>query len=570
VQASASREAEEIMALDALVVGAGPVGLVMAAELRRHGLSCRIIDKGEGPSIWSKAQIVHARTLECFQDMGVVDEALAKGRQVFGAQIMTPELEKIARVSLGGIESPFPFFLSLSQRETEIMLAGHLERTYGVRVERNVTLEVFSQDADGVLVKLVHLDGSTEELRVPWLLGCDGSHSTVRKTLGLPFEGFTYDARIIQADVHVDLPVKVHDDEIAVFLGPNGMLGFFPLPGDHRYRLLSFLEPGDERPVELESFKALLAERGPAGAKLSDPKWMIDFKIHCRLVARYRVGRVFVAGDAAHIHSPAGGQGMNMGIQDSYNLAWKLALVHRGKAKDILLDSYEAERRPIAEATLRTTDTGTKGFAAVMSLKNPIAMSIRNHFMSFVTSLELVKGRTGRAMSQIEIGYPKSPIVGQDQVSLWSVRVGGSGESPGLSDWIHFGDGPAPGVRVPDVPIGDKSMFEILRGNRHTLLCFDGAAATEEGYQRLGKILEHAKARLGDGVAAYVVVPNSTRPEALGPDVPVLFDPEWALHRGFGARSECLYLIRPDGYVAYRCQPADEHRFSAYLDRVFV
>ncbi len=558
------------MAIDALVVGAGPVGLVMAAELRRHGLSCRIIDRGDGPSIWSKAQIIHARTLECLQDMGVSDQFVSRGQPVTGARIMTPELQNIARISLAGIDSPFPYLLSLSQRETEIILAQHLERVYETRIERNVTLDGFSQDADGVVANLVHVDGSAEEVRVPWLLGCDGAHSNVRKTLGLPFEGSTYEYRIMQADVRVDLPMALHDDEIAVFLGPRGMIGFFPLPGEHRFRMISFLDQGDERQAELESFRALLAERGPAGAEVSEPAWMIDFRIHCRLVPRYRVGRVFLSGDAAHIHSPAGGQGMNMGIQDAYNLAWKLALVHRGKAKDLLLDSYEAERRPIAEATLRATDTGTKGFAAAMSLKSPMAMNIRNHAMSFVTSLELVKERAGRAMSQIEVGYPKSPVVAQDQVSLWSVGMGGSAEHPGLSDWYHFGDGPAPGNRVPDVPIGDTTVFELLRGTEHTLFCFDGAATTDQGYHRLSQLIANAKSRLGDGLKAFVIVPFAKRPEGLSENVPVLFDGEGELHRRFGARSECLYLVRPDGYVAYRSQPADEHRFSAYLDRLFV
>lgn len=558
------------MALDALVVGAGPVGLVMAFELRRHGLSVRIIDKADGPSIWSKAQVVHARTLECFQDMGLIDAAMAKGRLVNGSRITTPELQAIARVELGGIDSPFPYFLSLSQRDTEILLAEHLEKTYDVRIERNVTLEGFTQDAEGVLAKLVHVDGSTEDVRVPWLLGCDGAHSAVRKTLGLPFEGSTYENRIIQADVRVDFPHAVHDDEIAIFLGPQGMLAFFPLPGEHRYRMLTFLDAGDERPVELETFKTLLAERGPKGSEVSDPAWMVDFRIHCRLVARYRVGRVFLSGDAAHIHSPAGGQGMNMGIQDAYNLAWKLALVQHGKAKDVLLDSYEVERRPIAEAVLRSTDASTKGFVTAISVKNPIALSIRNNLMNFITSLDLVKSRAGRALSQIEVAYPKSPIVGQDQVSLWSVGFGGSAEHPGLSEWIHFGDGPAPGARVPDMPVGEKTLFEVLRGPHHTLFCFDGAAATEEGYHRLARVIAEAKRRLGGGVQAFVVVPASTRPEALAADIPVLLDTDGEIHRRFGARSECLYLVRPDGYVGYRCQPADEHRFTAYLDRFFV
>lgn len=558
------------MSIDALVVGAGPVGIVMASELRRHGLSCRIIDKADGPSIWSKAQVVHARTLECFQDMGVIDEILAQGRPVSGSRITTPELQAIARVELGHIDSPFPYFLSLSQRDTEILLAKNLEEKHGVKIERNVTLEGFTQDAAGVHAKLVHVDGTKEEVQVPWLLGCDGAHSIVRKTLGLPFEGSTYENRIIQADVRVDFPHAVHEDEIAVFLGPNGMVAFFPLPGEHRYRMLSFLQPGDERPVELESFKTLLAERGPKGSEVSDPAWMVDFRIHCRIVARYRIGRAFLAGDAAHIHSPAGGQGMNMGIQDAYNLAWKLALVHRGKAKDSLLDSYELERRPVAESVLRTTDASTKGLATVISLKNPIALGIRNHLMSFITSLDVVKQQAGRRVSQIEVGYPKSPIVGQDQVSLWSVGMGGSAEHPGFSDWLHFGDGPAPGTRVPDMPVGEKTLFEVLCGTQHTLLCFDGVAVTEEGYHRLGKVIEQAKNRFGADVQAFVVIPSASRPAALREDIPVLLDADGEMHRRFGARSECLYFVRPDGYVAYRCQPADEHRFSAYLDRVFI
>ncbi|MDI1480914.1 FAD-dependent monooxygenase [Polyangium sp. y55x31] len=558
------------MALDALVVGAGPVGLVMAAELSRHGLSCRIIDQGEGPSIWSKAQIIHARTLECFHDMGVIDPILARGRQVAGARILSPTLERIARVEIGGIDSPYAFLLSLSQRETEIVLAEHLERAYGVKVERKVKLQGFSQDEGGVTAALAAEDGWVEEVRVPYLLGCDGSHSTVRKTLDLPFEGSTYDVRLMQADVRVELPVAVHDDEIAIFLGPNGMLGFFPLPGEGRYRMLTFVDPSDDRPVELETFQALLKERGPAGSSLGDPAWMIDFRIHCRLAPHYRVGRVFLSGDAAHIHSPAGGQGMNMGIQDAYNLAWKLALVARGVGRDALLDSYEAERRPVAAETLRFTDVSTRGLQTALSLKSPLTIGIRNHLMNFVTSLGFVKERAGRTVSQIEVAYPKSPIVGQDQSSLWNIRLTGSDERPGLSDWIHFGDGPAPGARVPDMPVGSDTLHNLLRGTQHTLLCFDGAAATNEGYERLGRIVNAARARLGERVRAYVIVPGTEVPTALPADVPVLSDPDGELHRRFGARSESIYMVRPDGYVGYRSQPADEEKLAAWLDRLFV
>jgi hypothetical protein len=413
-------------------------------------------------------------------------------------------------------------------------------------------------------------------VRAAYLLGCDGAHSGVRKGLGLPFEGSTYPVRLIQADVHIELPVPL-TDEFGIFLGPKGMLALFPLPGDKRFRLITFLEPNEPDyalPVELSSFQHVMAERGPAGSTVSDPAWMIDFRIHCRIAPRYRQGRVFLAGDAAHIHSPAGGQGMNMGIQDAYNLAWKLALAHRGKGKDILLDAYEAERRPVAEATLRMTDTATKGMQAMLALKNPIAVELRNHLLGVVTSFGFVRARATRTVSMLEVGYPKSPIVAQDQPPLWSVRLlGGEEARPSLGDWMHFGEGPAPGTRTPDVPLtagGPERLHDVLRGTHHTLLLFDGPEQSGGGYERFARITAEAAARAGELVRAFVVVPGNERPEHLAPEASVIFDPEGELHRRFGARSECLYLVRPDGYVGYRCQPADEHRFAAYLERIFT
>jgi 2-polyprenyl-6-methoxyphenol hydroxylase-like FAD-dependent oxidoreductase len=568
------------MTLDALVVGAGPVGLSMAAELSRYGLSCRIVDVNEGPSIWSKAQIIHARTLEVFDDMGVVEPILAEGRKISGASFFDvgEDARRIGSFTIGEIDSHYPYLLSLSQRQTEQQLAAHLERAYGLRIERKVRLERFTQDAEGVTAHLTRDDGSAEELRAAWLIGCDGAHSTVRKTLGLPFEGMTYPVRLVQADVRVDMTTPLHDDEFDIFFGPRGLLALFPMPEPKRYRMISFLEPENEEEVKLELFQRLMAERGPAGATVSDPAWMIDFRIHCRLASRYRLGRVFLAGDAAHIHSPAGGQGMNMGIQDAYNLAWKLALVQKKLGKEVLLDAYEAERRPVAEATLRGTDTMTRaGLGMIALMKNPIAHALRNQLFGFVTSLGFVQTRATRGISMIEVGYPKSPIVAQDQVSLFSVRVlGGDDERPSMAEWLQFGEGPAPGQRTPDVVFpevegGAARLHELLRGTHHTLLLFDGAAKTEEGYTRLGQIASAVAARCGELVKTHVVVlPPCERPPGLPESTGLLRDRDGELHRRFGARAECLYLIRPDGYVGYRCQPADEHRLAAYLDRLFV
>jgi 2-polyprenyl-6-methoxyphenol hydroxylase-like FAD-dependent oxidoreductase len=589
------------MTLDALVVGAGPVGLTMAAELERHGLSCRIVDMNEGPSLWSKAQVIHARTLEVLDDAGLVAPILQRGRPITGVSFFSPTMERVGGFPIGDIDSHYPYLMSLSQRETEIALAEGLV-SRGVRIERKTRLESFVQDESGVTATIARDDGETEEVRAAHLIGCDGSHSAVRKGLGLPFEGSTYPVRIIQADVRIDLPVPLAD-EFGIFLGPKGMLALFPLPGDRRFRMLTFLEPSEPDyalPVELSSFMHVMAERGPAGAVVSDPAWMIDFRIHCRLAPRYRQGRVFLTGDAAHIHSPAGGQGMNMGIQDAYNLAWKLGLAQRGKAKEILLDSYEAERRPVAETTLRATDAATKGLQAMLGLKSAVAVELRNHILGVVTSLGFVRTRATRTVSMLEVGYPKSPIVAQDQPPLWSVRlVGGQEERPSLGDWMHFGDGPAPGLRTPDVPFGPGAprstrrpfapsgeprstrnpqgggggpdrLHDVLRGTHHTLLLFDGPQQTGGGYERFARITETARTRAGDLIRTFVVVPGGERPEGLALEASVLFDPEGELHRRFGARSECLYLVRPDGYVGYRCQPADEHRFAAYLERIFT
>jgi hypothetical protein len=266
---------------------------------------------------------------------------------------------------------------------------------------------------------------------------------------------------------------------------------------------------------------------------------------------------------------------MNMGIQDAYNLAWKISLVKKGFGKEILLDSYEAERRPVAEATLRSTDVTTRGILAMLSIKSPLVLELRNHVFSLVTSLGIVRARAPRAVSMLDVSYPKSPIVAQDQPPIWSVRMmGDEDERPGLADWINFGEGPIPGARAPEVPLengeGPERLYDVLRGTHHTLLLFDGASKTEEGYERFARIQAAVAARAGERVETHVIVIGKERPEELDSKISVLFDTEGELHRRFGARSECLYLVRPDAYVGYRCQPADEHRLAAYLDRIFV
>lgn len=545
--------------IDVLVVGAGPSGLTLACELVRHGLSVRIIDTLPEPVTYSKAAVVHARTMEVFDAMGVAGAIEARARAIHGTN-MYANGKRVAHVALGNVESPYPHIYGISQRDTEAVLTARLTEL-GVHIERGATLDGFEQSSDGVRARLA---GGTE-IAARWLVGCDGAHSTVRHKLAIPFEGSQYEERLIQADLRVAWPKEMPDDEMLVFMSETGeQCAFFPLFADGRYRfILVYTDKDKELPeATLGAFQAGIDKHLP-GTVVSDPAWITSFRISQRHAMRYRAGRVFIAGDATHVHSPIGGQGMNTGIQDVFNLAWKLALVQRGVAYPELLDSYEAERAPVATALLAGTDSTTRLMERAVSLRSPITQALRNRLMSLVTRLPGVASRAARTLSMLDVGYPDSAIVGQDRASIIGANLkSGELEAPSLVDWAAFGDGPAPGERA--TPIRD-----LFRDRRHVALLFDGAAATAAGYANLTAIGEAIEKRCGDEVEVHVVVPRADKPAALTWNGPILFDEDGAVHKQYGARSECLYLVRPDGYVAYRNQPADAGKLLVYLDRIF-
>jgi len=563
-----------------LVVGAGPVGLTLASELLRFGVPCRVVDMNEGPSLWSKAAVVHARTLEAFAAMGIADQAVALGRRLHGLGFFSGE-KRIGHVSVDSLDSPYPFLLGLSQRETEQLLERHLI-ALGGRVERQVELATFARVEGGVTATLVHAGRPGDEagdrrevVTTPWLVGCDGAHSMVRKTLDVPFEGSTYEETILQADVRIRWPFAVPEDEGLFFVSPHGVLGALPLLGDGRYRLLALLAADEQHDPTLDSFQTLMDERGPAGTVVADPAWMVAFRFHHRKAATTRVGRVFLAGDAAHVHSPVGGQGMNIGIQDAFNLAWKLALVIRGEGHASLLDSYHAERSPIAAATLGLTAAATRFGARALGLRSPVAQRVRDQLFSLAGRLPLVEERAAALLGGLALDYRASPIVSQDVVPIWPVTAG-----LGLQDRVSFEHGPGPGHRVGDVEMegggeAPPRLFELLHarttgGPAHTLLLFDARTETPDGYRALGHLARAVRASYGDRIRVFVVTPHAEAPSPLDWDGAVVPDPAGALHRRFGARAECLYLVRPDGYVAYRSQPADEEKLLAYLATVLV
>jgi 2-polyprenyl-6-methoxyphenol hydroxylase-like FAD-dependent oxidoreductase len=426
-----------------LIVGGGPVGLTMAADLHRFGIPVRIVEKAAQRTDKSKALVIWSRTMELLDRLHLSPALPSDGMKVFGANI-TSGKELIAHLSFEDVHSTHPYGLMIPQSETERLLEEHLN-SHGVTVDRNVELTAFRADPDGVVSTLRSSDGRLETFSSSWLIGCDGAHSTVRHLLGMDFIGDTMPSNWILADLH--LQGVPRPEEISVAWHSSGVLALFPMGGS-RFRVVAdIVGSTDESNVHdpaMEEIQAVLDQRGPGGITASQPVWLAGFHINERKVPNYRSGRVFLAGDAAHIHSPAGGQGMNTGMQDAFNLAWKLALVCRGTcAAEPLLDSYNIERGAVGEAVLAATGRITM----LAILQGGIKQSIRNHLASAVFGLAPVREKAANAMTEISIGYRHSPLNGKGH---------------------HVGGGPAEGERAPiregasPVGEGDTPRFTLF------------------------------------------------------------------------------------------------------------
>ncbi|MFT0859857.1 FAD-dependent monooxygenase [Ancylobacter sp. G4_0304] len=393
-----------------LIVGAGPVGLTMALELARYGVPVRLVDRMTKREETSRAVALWPRTLELLARAGggLSDELVALGNPVTVANIVAGSAP-IARVELKDIETPYPFVLMLPQSETETVLARHLA-DHGVQAELGIELAGFTQDEAGVTATLRHADGREETARHGFLIACDGAHSPVRHGLGLAFEGDTRGDDWAQGDFHMSgVPYPVN--EFVTYWHEEGPAVLFPMaPGRYRVILGIGASSGAVPAVPpIETFQAILDRRGPGGMVLHDTIWSSAFRINERQVERYRVGRVFLAGDAAHVHSPAGGQGMNTGMQDAVNLAWKLALVARGIATaPALLGSYHPERHAVGAQVIAASGRLTR----LATMENPLARQIRNGVLHFLLGLAPVQHQLEGTLTETSIGYENSPLNG--------------------------------------------------------------------------------------------------------------------------------------------------------------
>jgi 2-polyprenyl-6-methoxyphenol hydroxylase-like FAD-dependent oxidoreductase len=388
-----------------LIVGAGPTGLVLALFLKRHGVAFRIVDRARGPGEQSRALVVQARTLEFYRQLGLADRAVAAGT-VIEAVRMREAGSEVARVPLAGIGcdmSPYPFILCLPQDEHERLLVEALAAE-GVAVEWNTRATALSQDADGVAVTLAG-PGGEARATFAWVAGCDGARSAVREAFGVAMAGGTYERLYYVADVRPRAPMA---PELVLGLDRGAFALTLPARKGQNQRLIGFVPEGREADPGFEDVRQS-AER-LLGVEVAEVNWFSTYRVHHRVAATFRVGRCFLLGDAGHLHSPVGGQGMNTGIGDAVNLSWKLAQVVCGPAPERLLDTYETERIGFARALVATTDRVFQAVADTGLIGNVVRGFVMPTLFPAVTSLESGRHAAFRLLSQLGIAYPKSAL----------------------------------------------------------------------------------------------------------------------------------------------------------------
>ncbi|WP_216901046.1 FAD-dependent oxidoreductase [Nocardia alni] len=485
-----------------LIVGAGPTGLTLACELARRGVAFRLIEASPGPQPGSRGKGIQPRTLEIFEDLGIIDRVLANGRLAMPLRSIAPD----GRVTLGGEEPEslrnrpdIPYTTSLITPEWRTEEALRLLLTdLGGTVEFGAVLTSFEQSDDGVSAVIVK-DGEAETVAARWLVGCDGGHSIVRKQAGIAFVGETREeVRMIVADLAVD---GLDRDAWHMWRRPEGPVTLCPLPSTDLFQYQATIEPGGNPDLGLANMQAILDGcTGRTDVRLHEPEWLSLWRANIRLADRYREGHVFLAGDAAHIHSPAGGQGMNTGIQDAHNLGWKLAAVAQGAAP-ALLDTYEAERRPIAAGVL----------------------AFSNARLGQVLEQKGISTRRDASTLQLDVNYRGSVLARDDRDDTAHLRAGDR-----APDSTH--------LTTVD---GERRLFDLTRGGRFTLLNFGGAGSVS-------------------GLDTLHVVAQPSGPNDIA-------DTKSHLADAYGATENTFVLIRPDGYIALISDAGDCTAVSDYL-----
>jgi 2-polyprenyl-6-methoxyphenol hydroxylase-like FAD-dependent oxidoreductase len=516
---------EESVKTDVLIIGAGPTGLSLACQLIRYGVDFVMIEKNESITPDSKAIGVQARTLEIYDQLGLAQRAIDQGSIGTKALLLTDGKIRgeIDFTNIGRGSSPFPFVLILEQSKNEKLLYEYLQN-HKKEVQWKTELEHFSQTEAGVTAKIKNgNNGQSQTIEAKYLVGCDGPKSLVRHVLGLPFEGSTFERMFYVADAKIDWSFS--HDALHICLSTNSFVIFFPLKGERRYRIVGVFPQEftkDEGEVLYEEIEGRVKNVSKLKMNIHDVEWFSTYKVHTRHASKFSEGRCFLAGDAAHIHSPAGAQGMNTGIQDAYNLAWKLALAIKEGFTHNLLDTYSAERLENAKHLLKTTDRVFEFGAGPEWYLIFLRMKVLPKVAKFLLSLKAVKNYVFPLISEIGIKYPLSELSRHDGDRNFKVKAGD---------------------RMPYFMIEGKSVYDKLSQPKFHLLLFSNSTLESQTL----------KSELGGQFEA--IIDLSSLP--LSGEVV----------KSFGANIPFCVLLRPDNHIGFISAEIKPDVLKNYFDR---
>jgi 2-polyprenyl-6-methoxyphenol hydroxylase-like FAD-dependent oxidoreductase len=508
---------------DVLIVGAGPTGLMLASQLVRRGVRVEIVDRHSGPAQQSRALGVQARTLEIYAQLGIVDRALELGKKGTGAT-MWAQGRRMAHVPLGEVGStvtPYPYILVLGQDDNELIMGEKL-KDLGVHVQWSTEIVDFVQHADHICATLKLPDGGSRTMTAAYIAGCDGAHSTVRKLSNIDFPGAPYEHVFFVADV--EITGTMEPEQINVYLWREGFHLLFPMRGKDHWRIVGIVPPElrGRDDLGLDAIMPSLHQEAGASLSIRSCSWFSTYRIHHRAAERFRDRRAVILGDAAHIHSPVGAQGMNTGLQDAYNLAWKVALVVQGKADPELLDSYNEERHPVAERLLKTTDNGFKLVVSDSPLAGLLRTKVLARLAALAMSNERIQRFAFRTVSQTGINYRRSSL----SKALDALPF----EAPQCGDrfpWLH--------LRLQaNAPVEDT--FQAFEDCHFNLIAFGQSVPADLGFRDIVRTWSIPGNPENDAELARAGVPQPS-----------------------------FYLIRPDGHVGLCGKMADASAISRYL-----
>jgi len=531
----------EMHKVDVLVVGAGPTGLLLASELAHRGVGVRLIEKRTFPAEHSRALAVVPRTMEMLDQLGLANAFINPSHQAKGICFYGRDRKEAFRSSMNELPSEFPYFLLLPQTETELLLVDHA-RKVGVEIERGVGFLSMLQTGQRVLATLERMDGTTEEVNASYVVGCDGSRSAVRQATGLEFQGGGYDQSWLLADVVLD--PGLDRNWLHGFTSIDGPIFFFPLP-KNIWRIVLLRKRGENATTEvsMDEIVETLEQNHLGHLRARNPSWLAGFGIQHRRTVHMRMGRVFLCGDAAHVHSPAGGQGMNTGFGDAFNLGWKLASVIKSKAKEELLDSFEAERMPVIDGVMRMTDQVTKLITATDGPR----LWIREWILPIIAKMGFA-AKMAMRLSQLSMGYPHSSIVLPGRVTA----------------------GAKPGERVPSLSFSDLATMrasrtpDLFREGKIVFLVMPDLGVGSEGMR---EVIDR-RSNLIDW--QWMVKKGVGRPTEARSGELIWVDEEGKVRQELGVDDHPSFaLLRPDGIVMARGELCETQLLHDFLCRVF-